>query len=245
MRYGIIADVHANLRAFEACLSVLDRAGFEKLLFLGDLVGYGAEPAECIKLLRSRPNVTAIIGNHDRMVLSDPDETMRRTAAMAIKWTQDQLHSGHMRYLTSLPQGQVVDDTFLLVHGSLTARDTYVMNLAEIEANRRAMREDFKDTKVCFFGHTHVPMIIGETTIVRDIKKNMTFRLDPKSIYLINPGAVGQPRDACPLGSCGVFDSSEWAMMFFRVPYDVQGAGRAILAAGLPRKFARRLEVGG
>jgi len=244
LRYGLIADVHANLRALQVALSSLQQAGIDKLVFLGDLVGYGAEPGECIDLLKDQKNLVAISGNHDRQVTGDKDPQMRRTATRALEWTQSVLKPSQMRYLQKLAQGQTLDDVFILVHGSLLSRDAYILNTKEVEVNRKCMVEEFKGMRICFFAHTHVPMLIGTKSLVRDLRETKAFQLSQKDVYLINPGSVGQPRDKCPLSSFAIFDSSSWTITFVRKPYDIAGAKKAIVSVGLPEKFARRLEVG-
>lgn len=247
MRYGVLADVHGNLRAFRTAVATLQQAGMEKLLFLGDLVGYCAEPGECIDLIRSLAAsmpVAAIAGNHDRNVLGEPDPNMRTTAKRTIKWTQDVLQPHHLDYLRSLPQGQVVDGTILMVHGSLVTRDAYILSTREVEANRKCMAEEFPGLRICFFAHTHVPMLIGSQVLMKDLKESRAFKLDPADTFLVNPGSVGQPRDRSAQAAFGLYDSEARSMFFYRRPYDVAGARAAIIAAGLPEKFARRLELG-
>ncbi|MHC4202187.1 MAG: metallophosphoesterase family protein [Planctomycetota bacterium] len=246
MRYGLLADVHANMYAFSVALGHLEQSRVDKILFLGDLVGYGAEPAQCVDMLRSQasPPVLPISGNHDRQVLGEKDPQMRRTASRALDWTRDKLSPEHIRYLQSIPQGRVVDDVVIMVHGSLVSRDAYILSMKEVERNRKCMLEEFKGMRICFFAHTHVPMLIGMKKMVTELRETKAFQLDPSDICLVNPGSVGQPRDRCPLCSFGIFDTDNWTMTFFRLQYDVAGAQQAITAAGLPEKFARRLELG-
>jgi predicted phosphodiesterase len=244
VRYGIIADIHANVRALHTALASLQQAGIDKYVFLGDLVGYGAEPGECIDIVRVLSDLVPISGNHDRQVIGDKDPQMRRTATRALEWTQSVLTPAQVRYLQSLPQGQMLDDVFILVHGSLLARDAYILSMSEVEANRKCMMEEFRGMKICFFAHTHVPMLIGSKSLVKDLRETKAFQLSQKDVYLINPGSVGQPRDKCPLSSFAIFDSDTWTVTFVRKQYDIPGAKKAIVDAGLPEKFARRLEVG-
>jgi predicted phosphodiesterase len=243
-KYGIISDIHANYTAMQVALEHLEDAGCEKILNLGDLVGYGAEPAECVHAARTAPNMLTIVGNHDRQAVGDKDDRMRKTAAKVLEWTAGHLTPEDVQYLQNCPQGLTVDDTFIMVHGSLVERDTYLLNTQEITKNLRSMIDDFPTMKVCFFGHTHVPMLIGTKSIVTALQDTKTFQLDRNERYMINPGSVGQPRDKCPLSSFGIFDTRNWTMTFVRKPYDYRRAQRLIMESGLPEKFARRLAVG-
>lgn len=243
-RYGLVADVHSNLQAFEVALEYLKMAGVERILCLGDLVGYGANPSECISLVRENVSVTTIAGNHDRQVIGARDPRMRLTAAKALEWTLDNVSPANARYLRDLPEGQTVDDFLLMVHGSIVERDAYILTPAEVKRNMDCLARDFAEIKLCFFAHTHVPMLASTRTIVTEIRETKMFQLDPNERYMFNPGSVGQPRDKCPLASFGVFDSERWTLTVIRKPYDVAEAQRRIIEAGLPEKFARRLGVG-
>ena len=244
MKYGVIADIHANYPALKVALDHLNATGCEKILCLGDLVGYGANPFECIQSVRDKVNIIAIAGNHDRQVIGDKDPRMRKTAARVLEWTQDNISPNNARYLKGLPQGQTIDNHIIMVHGSLVERDAYILTAAEVKRNLECMLRDFEGMKVCFFGHSHVPMLIGTKAVITDLKETKSFQLDRNDVYLVNPGSVGQPRDKCPLAAFGLFDADNWTMTFFRKPYDVKAAQRAIIEAGLPEKFARRLAVG-
>ena len=245
LKYGIISDIHANYTAMKVALDYLQAAGVDKILCLGDLVGYGAEPFECIMAVKDKQNVFTIAGNHDRQVIGDKDSRMRKTAAKVLEWTADNISPSNKRFLQTIPQGMTIDDQFIMVHGSLVERDAYILNEQEIGKNLNCMVTDFPGMKVCFFGHTHIPMLIGtKRAVLHDLHKTTTFQLDRNDIYLINPGSVGQPRDKCPLASFGIFDSQAWTMTFVRKAYDFRLAQRLIIDNGLPEKFARRLAVG-
>jgi len=243
-KYGIISDMHANYGALKVALEYLNMAGVEKLLCLGDLVGYGAEPFECIQAVRDKPNIYTIAGNHDRQVIGEKDPRMRKTATQVLAWTADNISPSNARYLKQLPQGMTVDDIFVMVHGSLIERDAYILSPQEISKNLQCMINDFPGFKICFFGHTHIPMLVGTKAVITDLRETKSFQLDKNDIYLINPGSVGQPRDRCPLASFGIFDTEHWTMTYVRRPYDIRQAQRAIIDNGLPEKFARRLAVG-
>jgi predicted phosphodiesterase len=243
-KYGIISDIHANYQALKVALEFLAANNVDKYFCLGDLVGYGAEPFECIQAIRDKPNIYTIAGNHDRQVIGEKDPRMRKTATKVLVWTQDNISPSNARYLKQLPQGMTVDDTFILVHGSLVERDAYILTRQEIDKNLQCMFSDFPGLKLCFFGHTHLPMLIGTKAVITDLKETKSFQLNRNDTYLINAGSVGQPRDRCPFASFGIFDAQAWTMTFVRRPYDIRAAQRAIIDNGLPEKFARRLAVG-
>jgi predicted phosphodiesterase len=243
-KYGIISDIHANYAALQAALDYLNMAGVEKILCLGDLVGYGAQPFECIQAVRDKPNIYCIAGNHDRQVIGEKDPRMRRTAGKVLEWTADNISPANARYLKQLPHGMTINETFIMVHGSLIERDAYILTPQEISRNFQVMRGEFPGLRVCFFGHTHLPMLIGTKSTITDLRETKSFQLDRNDLYLVNSGSVGQPRDRCPLACFGVFDTEKWTMTFVRRPYDIRAAQHAIEENGLPEKFARRLAVG-
>ena len=239
-KYGIIADIHGNYAALKVALDYLQMAGVDKILCLGDIVGYGAQPFECIKALKDKPHIVTIQGNHDLQVIGEKDLRMRKTAAKALEWTAANISPSNARYLKNLPEGMTIDDTFMMVHGSIVQKDAYILNAQEISKNLSCMINDFPTMKVCFFGHTHIPMLINTKQVITDLRETKTFQLDPKDIYLINPGSVGQPRDKCPLAAFGIFYAENWQMQFIRKPYDYKLAQQLIIDSGLPEKFTRR-----
>ena len=219
-KYGVIADIHANYTALKVALDYMQAAGVDKILCLGDIVGEGAEPFRCIQALKDKPNIFSIAGNHDRHIIGDKDVRVTKTAAKLLDWTAENMSPSNVRFLKQLPQGMTVDDTFIMVHGSLVERDAYILNPQEISKNLTCMINNFPTMKICFFGHTHIPMLINPKQVQTELRETKTFQLDPRAVYLINPGSVGQPRDKCPLAAFGIFDAENWRMTFFRKPYD-------------------------
>ena len=244
MLYGLIGDVHANTQAFEVALKHLKAAGADKILNVGDLVGYGAGPGECVAMAREQVHMVTIAGNHDRQVAGSIDPRMRLTATKALEWTRDNVSPASLRYLAALPEGQVIDDLFIMVHGSLVERDAYILTAGEVKRNLECMLKEFRSYKICAFGHTHVPMLISTRGVVAELRQTKSFQLERNEIYMINPGSVGQPRDRCPLSSFALFNDQDYTVTFVRKPYDVVAAQRLIVQAGLPEKFARRLSAG-
>ncbi len=187
-KYGIISDVHANYTAMRTALDHLEAAGCDAIINLGDLIGYGAEPGECVAAIRAQKNAISIIGNHDRQAIGEKDDRMRKTAAKVLEWTAQHLTPEDVDHLKNTPQGLVLENEFILVHGSLVERDAYLLTSLEITKNLNSMIADFPQAKVCFFGHTHVPMLIGTKAIVTNLQETKTFKLDPGEKYMINPG---------------------------------------------------------
>jgi len=243
--YGIISDIHGNLPALQAAADHLAKNQIEKIVVLGDLVGYGAEPGACIDTVRGIKNAVVISGNHDRGVVGPDDPNLRETAAEGIRWTRSVLTESQKKYLTELPTAWLVDNLFFAVHGSLYNPDEYIITSRVANKNMKLLRERFLTVRVAFFGHSHVPMLISEEGMRTGFREtNLTVELNPKRHYLINPGAVGQPRDGDPRVSFIIFDIFRWAVTFVRVAYDVERAQQAIRFVGMPEESAGRLKLG-
>lgn len=241
-KYGIISNVHANYQALKVALDYLDLAGVQKLLCLGDLVGYGTEPFECIQALRDRANVYTIAGNHDLQVVGGKDRRMRKMAAASLDWTAANISPEDAQYLAQLPRSMTVDDTFVMVHDSLSERDAYILTPQEITKNLQAMSTDFPKFRICFFGHTHLPMLIAtKARVIMDLQETKGIQLDRDHIYLINPGSVGQPLDRCPLASFAIFDTQQWSVTFVRRPYGKSDRGTKAPVPVYPPEPIRRL----
>lgn len=243
MRTLILSDIHANLTALQAVLE--DAAPFDRVFCLGDVVGYGPDPNECIETLQGLPALTCIKGNHDAAILGEIDiHAFRNEARLSLEWLASQLHPENYRWLRERPE-KVEIDAFTLAHGS--PRDPvweYVMDLRVARGNMDAF-----ETRFCLVGHTHIPCIFkmdGETlesTHLYLIGPDQPFQLNLKSI--VNPGSVGQPRDHNPLSSYMIYDDQEeFPWTYRRAPYDVEAVQERILAAGLPIRHAARLSEG-
>jgi diadenosine tetraphosphatase ApaH/serine/threonine PP2A family protein phosphatase len=243
MRYLILSDIHANLEALESTLAAAGEC--DAVLVLGDLVGYGADPNAVITRVRSLPNATVIRGNHDKVGAGvETVESFNHLARHAISWTATELTPEHRQWLAAMPTGPVhIDDLVEICHGSPFDEDAYIFD--DLDARRAVVTSQ---RPVCFYGHTHVPAIFkydGELTSLgppRGARHRLT--LDPKAKYLINCGAVGQPRDGDPRAACGLFDTASRTVTVLRVAYDVAGAQAKIIAAGLPEVLAQRLAIG-
>jgi predicted phosphodiesterase len=246
MKYLILSDVHSNKEAFAAVLAHVKRKPWERLVFLGDLVGYGANPNQAVDMMRAvRRPLIGIRGNHDKVCAGiENGEMFNRIALEAALWTRRKLTATNLKWLRALPQGpMMVDGAFAISHGTPIDEDAYIFS--EIEALNVFRQTDFD---VCFFGHSHFPVIFAITpeaiTTVLTAAPSFRFKLREGTRYLINPGSVGQPRDGSPLASFAIYDAAARVVTIHRVAYPLESAQRRILDAGLPRPLADRLAIG-
>jgi len=242
MTYLILSDIHANLEALE---TVLATAGpYEHALVLGDLVGYGANPNEVVHRLRALPSVTFIRGNHDKAATRLASvEHFNHLARFAIQWTTEQLTPENLQWLTELPAGPLaIDDLVEICHGAPFDEDAYIFDDLDV---RRAMAAASRP--LCLFGHTHVPAAfrLADTLLpVGPLRDRFQLPLEATARYLVNCGAVGQPRDGDPRAAFAHLDTAERTLTINRVAYDVATAQAKIIAAGLPEVLAHRLAIG-
>ncbi|MBC8506829.1 MAG: metallophosphoesterase family protein [Anaerolineales bacterium] len=242
MRYLIISDVHANIAAFEAVLE--DADSYDLVIFLGDLVGYGPDPNECVDRMRDLPELIAIMGNHDAAVLNQlSTEAFNAEARRTVTWTQDNLTPENLDYLKELPSKALVIDDITLAHGSPR------QPIWEYVLNAQTATENFFffETSYCFVGHTHLPSIfrMGDGRLQADLFipiENSQFELRPRLI--LNPGSVGQPRDRDPRAAYAIYDIEKKLMEFRRAEYDVSAVQQRMRDAGLPERHINRLESG-
>jgi diadenosine tetraphosphatase ApaH/serine/threonine PP2A family protein phosphatase len=242
MTYLIISDIHANLEALEA---VLASAGpYDHALVLGDLVGYGADPNAVVERLRALPTVTFIRGNHDKAATRQASiEHFNHLARFAIQWTTDQLTPGALQWLTELPIGPLAINPLVeICHGAPFDEDAYIFDELDV---RRAMAAATRP--LCLFGHTHVPaafQMSDRLLSVGPLRDRFQIRLETDERYLVNCGAVGQPRDGDPRAAFALLDTDQRTLTIHRVPYDVATAQAKIINAGLPEVLAHRLAIG-
>ncbi len=241
--FAILSDIHSNSAALSVCLEEIDRRGIKTLLCLGDLVGYNADPAACLAQLAERGAI-CIRGNHDRYVAGEKIDEVRESTVQAVRWTQANLPESELTLLRELPDERDWNGKFLLVHGSVRDRDEYILSSDVAYANLKVMEERFPAARVCFFGHCHLPMIVGMNLTEIRFHETRTVQLERDGRYLVNPGSVGQPRDRCPQTSFAVFDPAAWTVTVIRLPYDIGKTQAQVRAAGLDEGLARRLELG-
>ncbi|HLG59492.1 MAG TPA: metallophosphoesterase family protein [Vicinamibacterales bacterium] len=243
MKYLILSDIHANLEALEAALS--SAGDHDSVLVLGDLVGYGADPNAVIDCVRALPDVAVIRGNHDKVGAGIENvESFNHLARHAITWTATTLTPMNREWLAALPAGPVlIDDLVEICHGSPFDEDVYIFD--DLDA-RRAINAT--ERPLCLFGHTHVPAVFKFDTDLKSIgpPRGARYRLpiDAGAKYLVNCGAVGQPRDGDPRAAFGTLDTETRMLTVVRVGYDVAAAQGKIIAAGLPEVLAQRLAIG-
>jgi diadenosine tetraphosphatase ApaH/serine/threonine PP2A family protein phosphatase len=242
MRIAILSDVHGNLPAFEAVLGDIEDESVEEVWCLGDLVGYGAQPDDCVQLARDRCDLS-LAGNHDLVVTGDiPISDFSASAATAARWTQETIADETLDYLKGLRPADA-DRQPALYHAS--PRDPvweYVLSTWQAEENF-----DVMDARVAAVGHSHVALWFN-----RDDEGNMSGATAEAGgtqdlsggRWLVNPGAVGQPRDGDPRAAWLLLDTSTWTAEWRRVEYPIDEAARAIEDAGLPPVLAERLYSG-
>ena len=242
MRYAIMADIHANLAAFNAVLDDMEqRGGVEEIWCLGDIVGYGPDPHECMERLQQYNHV-CVAGNHDWAAIGKiSTANFNPDAALACQWTTQQLSQEDIQYLESL--SLVVDkDIFTLVHGS--PREP----IWEYVISTGIARENFSffQSPYCLLGHSHVPLVFreedGSCTFSR-LVPNIGLALG-ESRLIINPGGVGQPRDGDPRASYVIYDSDTRMVRLYRIIYDIAATQDKMMAKGLPVRLAVRLQHG-
>lgn len=244
MRYLILSDVHGNLQALDAVLVDAASLGYDSVLCLGDLVGYGASPSEVIDRIEALEPVGLIRGNHDKVGAGlEPATLFNDVARRAIEWTHQTLDRAHLRTLAALPQGpKTISPDLEICHGAPFDEDTYIFDQSDAA---RAM--DAMTSRICLFGHTHLPAVF---TSADDQAQTATGLADDELSLpaagpaLINVGAVGQPRDRDSRAAYGLLDLARNTIRLRRVTYDIAGAQRRIVDAGLPVWLALRLERG-
>lgn len=245
MRYAILADVHANLEALTAVLRALDAHAVDRIVCLGDLVGYHTNPNECVSILAVR-GIPCVLGNHDAVAagLAQPVD-FSPTARRAILWTQKHLSGVCRHYLRTMPLFRVIDQRFVAVHGALhpVPNDrTRLRSDSDAQESFQVLKRDFPDIPLCFFGHVHRPAAYELRNNQVHVLSAHTLKLQPDACYLINPGSVGQSRDDDPRAAFAIFDADQQSVEFCRVDYDRSAARLKLQRAGLitPRGALRR-----
>jgi len=245
LRLAVFADVHGNLEALEAFLHHVSTQRVDRYVCLGDIVGYGANPGECIEKVRALPQINVVLGNHDAAAvwLSSP-YSMSKMATKAILWTMEQLAVDHAAFLRELKETLTMGD-MVFSHAN-----PYNPRAWRYVTTRKYAGRCFSGTreKLLFVGHTHEPMVITKRNPIRIAFEppghNGPIPVDLKRRQIFNCGSIGQPRDGIPLASYLIYDTKLEEMEFHRIPYNHLKAADKIRRAGLPAYLADRLSRG-
>ena len=246
MRYLILSDIHSNDEALAAVLARVRRKRYDRVVVLGDFVGYGANPNHVIDRIRNiRKPKSMIRGNHDKVVCGvESGDLFNPVALKAARWTTDKLTPRNHKFLEALPLGPMsVDGAFAICHGSPRDEDAYIFTDYDAYLNFRET-----DAAVTFFGHSHIPSIFTlepHGILVELVEgERLRYPLKEGMRYLINPGSIGQPRDRNAAAAYALYDADERVVYFDRVPYPAEKTREKIYKAGLPHILGDRPLVG-
>lgn len=242
MRYLIFSDIHSNLEALEAVLAHANDKKVDAVICLGDFVGYGADPDECVSRVVELSNVQAVLGNHDAAVLDPAQRDFFNPVAKAgIIYSELHTNKESLDYLRSLPMKIQSNNGFEAVHASPSYPESWTYVLEPMDATNafHAMTHP-----VAFIGHTHFPAVHSDNGMVKPFIPGDRVRPEPDRKVLVNVGSVGQPRDGDSRAAYVVYDSDVGAIDIFRVEYDIATAAAKIIDAGLPPMLADRLRRG-
>ncbi|MFH1373473.1 MAG: metallophosphoesterase family protein [bacterium] len=241
MKLALISDIHGNLEAFTAVLEDIEKKSADRIHCLGDVVGYGSEPGACLQLVADTCEFK-LMGNHEHVILGlDQPDNYTHIARISAAWTRKQLSD---RALSIIAEFRIDhhDDEFYLVHASPDQPDRWHYVLTPEEAAGAFVK---LNERLCFYGHSHVPMIFTESPGTMPRRRvGHTFLPDPDSRYLINVGSVGQPRDNDPRACYVIYDTDEDDVTYCRVDYDIESAQSKMAQAQLPDMLIDRLAVG-
>lgn len=257
MRHGILSDIHSNYDALTAVIGELDGLKIDRLVCLGDIVGYGPSPNECCDLLQER-GCLAIAGNHDEAAIAnDAADSFNSLAVQAIAWTRNELTPKNRAYLAQLPRERQFD-TFDIVHGAPTFHFQYILGVTDARTAFERVKKP-----VTFIGHTHVAEVYFQEcnsgsldphdssasrtpgrTFHQRLARGGRIEVAPQFRYLVNPGSVGQPRDRNPQASFALFDDAKGVIEIHRVTYDVMRVREKMESAQLPQQLSERLSLG-
>ena len=239
MKYAIIADIHGNLEALQVVLEDCKNQKVTHYACLGDVVGYNANPKECLDIIRNM-GMPIVKGNHDEYCSSEMElDGFNAHAAEAVSWTRKQLSEEDRKWLREFKYLRLVA-SFTIVHATLDGPQRWGYVFDKLAA---AASFTYQNTAVCFFGHTHVPVAFIRDTVVRGGTYSK-FKIDHGRKYFINVGSVGQSRDGVAKATYVIYDMDEQSIELRRLDYDIPTTQRKIIEAGLPPRLAERLAVG-
>ncbi|NUN49350.1 MAG: metallophosphoesterase family protein [Candidatus Brocadiae bacterium] len=248
MKYAILGDVHGNLEALEAVLAQVRAAKPDRIVHLGDIVGYGASPVECWDLVRDA-GARGIVGNHERYVtgVTSMASVSRDDKRFTIDYSAKRMKPAQLEEMKRMPLQIATEDGLLFVHGSPRNEDEYLLTWEAVQESVLFLRMTMPEVHVCFFGHTHIPALATATAVESKFEEKpdvQVIQLADSKTYLVNPGSVGQPRDRCAKAAWALYDSGEDVLEFRRVAYDVGGAQNRMRDAGFADPLVDRLAHG-
>ena len=241
MKYAILSDIHGNLEALEAVLAHAEDNGCEKYVCGGDVVGYNANPSECMAKVQEM-GMPCVKGNHDEYVADEDLDlmTFNPIAAAAVEWTREQLSSEQLNWLRELRYLRLVD-SFSVVHSTMDMPQNWGYVQSKMDA---AASFTYQTTPVCFHGHTHVPVAFTEGLDISGDYYSF-LKVEANKRYFVNVGSVGQPRDGDPRAAYAIYDAGDAPCIeLHRIDYDINTTQEKIRKAGLPERLAERLAVG-
>ena len=246
MRHLVLTDIHANLEALDTVLADARQRGFDDVVVLGDVVGYGADPNAVVERIRELQPLAIVRGNHDKVSCGlESADGFNSVAKAAVRWTLDALTSENRQWVAAMRQGPLaVDIDVEICHGSPIDEDEYIFGAAEAQIALLTTTRP-----VCLFGHTHYPAVFASLNGTIESAR-MATSVEPELMlhtglkYLINPGSVGQPRDGDPRAAYAIVDVPAGRVDLIRLSYDVHTAQEKIRRAGLPDPLADRLAAG-
>jgi diadenosine tetraphosphatase ApaH/serine/threonine PP2A family protein phosphatase len=240
MKYAVFGDIHGNLEALGVVLKKCEELGVEKYLCIGDIVGYNANPGDCLEIIRNLPLAGVVMGNHDEQASDDTELVgFNPQAAAAIEWTREQLTPEQREYLGKL-RLSIQIGKITIVHATLDSprRWGYIFDKHSAGASF-----SYQFSQICFCGHSHVPMAFEKFGTIMGGKYEQ-IKVQPGHKYLVNVGSVGQPRDGDWRSAFVIYDTDESLISLHRLEYDIKTTQKKILDAGLPERLALRLERG-
>lgn len=240
MKYAILGDIHSNLEALQAVLDHAKKQNCTHYVSLGDIVGYGPNPKECLQIVRDL-NCPVVMGNHDEYCANEMDlGGFNPMASEAIEWTRQRLSETDREWLRNLKYSQVVG-AFSIVHATLDLPEKWAYVFDKLAA---AASMNYQRTAVCFNGHTHVPVAFVRSPMALQGGLYTKMKIEVGKKYFINVGSIGQPRDRNPDAAYVTYDLATQTVELHRVPYDYHLTQKKIIEAGLPAILAERLEHG-
>ena len=242
MKYLIFSDVHGNLEALQAVLAHGKSAAVDFYICLGDIIGYGADPNECVEAVRGLPAYACVKGNHDAAVIDPRERSFFHSVALeGVRFTEAALTEDNRKFIENLPYVYTSDGLFIAVHAS-----PYKPEEWEYVLDQGGAKRAFGATphQIAFIGHSHTPVVFRDDGRAERFLSGDELRIEDGVRYVINVGSVGQPRDGNPDASFLIFDDGNLTAHIMRVEYDRKKAAEKILKAGLPPVLAERLLVG-